>query len=114
MKRALILAGMALATAVPLAGCVDDYGYGYGYSRPYSYSHYYPGGYGWYDGYYGSVYDGYWGNGGTYYYRMDRDDRWRRDDGRHFRYGRDNPGNGWRRWDRDNRRGRHHDHDNDD
>lgn len=117
MMRSWMVGGLALAV-VPLAGCYDDYGYGYGYSRPYSYSHsYYPRGYGWYDGYYGPVYDGYWGGGGIYYYRMHDRDRWRRDEGRHFRRG-DRPGDNWQRWDRDRRRDGDHDrgrgHDRDD
>lgn len=112
MKRMMMLVGLALA-AVPLAGCAEDYGYGgsYGYSAYYG-----PRGLGWYDGYYGPVYDGYWGNGGAiYYYRMHERDRWRRDEGRHFRYGERSPGDGWRRYgraDRDHGR-RGHDRDDD-
>ncbi|MFM5894122.1 MAG: hypothetical protein ACKOQM_06775 [Novosphingobium sp.] len=120
MKRSLMAGGLALAV-LPLAGCYDDYGGGYGYSRPHSYSSYYPRSYGWYDGYYGPVHSGYWGPGGYYYYRMHARDRWRRDEGWHFRRG-DRPHGNWRRWDRDDRHdgdhrggwGRGRDHDDDD
>lgn len=115
MTRAMMLAGLVVGSAA-LAGCASDYGrygyyggYDYGYSRP-SYSRsYYPSSYGWYDGYYGRVHSGYWGQGGIYYYRTHERDRWRRDDGRHFRRG-DGPGGNWQRWDRDDR-DHHRDHD---
>lgn len=119
MTKAMMLAGLVAGSAA-LAGCANDYGrygyggYDYGYARPAYSSSYYPGSYGWYDGYYGRVHSGYWGQGGVYYYRMSPRDQWRRDDARHFRRG-ERPGGNWQRWDRDDRghgdrrgrRGRH-------
>ncbi|MFM5952689.1 MAG: hypothetical protein ACKOPE_00080 [Novosphingobium sp.] len=112
-KRSAMLAGVVLAT-IPLAGCYDDYGYG----RPAYYGNYYPASYGWYDGYYGPIHDGYWGDGGYYFYRSHSRDRWRRDDGRHFRASAVSPGGHYYRYDRaapgrgrghDGDRGREHD-----
>ncbi len=113
MTRKIMLAGLVLG-ATTLAGCASDYGrygrsygnydYGYGYGQ----QSYYPGSYGWYDGYYGQVHSGYWDQGGTYYYRLNERDRWRRDDARHFRRG-DRPHGNWQRWDRDDRRDHHRD-----
>lgn len=104
MNRRIMLGALVLAV-LPLAGCYDD---DYGYGRPGYYSHHYPGGYGWYDGYYGRIYGGYWNRDGFYYYRIGPRDRWRRDDGRHFRRG-ERPDDHWQRWDRDDRRGRDRD-----
>lgn len=85
LRSKLLLAAPLLAG---LAACTDD-GYGYYGVRstysPYSYYSYSPYN-GWYDGYYGSIYDGYWGSGETFYFRYsDRDRRYHRGDGRHFR-----------------------------
>lgn len=116
IKRVALAAGL-LAASTALAGCADGYGrynrygYGYGYNTGY-YGQGYGRGYSpsWYDGYYGNIYDGYWDRGGYFYYRVDRRDGWRRDDGRHFRRG-DHPGRGWNQW--HGRGGRHHDRDHD-
>ena len=58
---------LAIAAALPLAGCVGyggggyGGGYGYGYTGPAGG----PIGYdGYYDDYYGPITDGYWGDGG--------------------------------------------------
>ena len=78
--------GLALASALTLAGCYDD-GYGYGgvsvgygsggyYGYP-GYYDYYPGYYGWYDGFY------YPGSG---YYIYDRGGHRRQWDDNHRRY----------------------------
>lgn len=93
--RSLMLAPLALAV-LPLSGCADDYGYHRGYVGYRAYPVYY----GWYDGFYGPVYDGYWGEGGYYYYRMNRHDRWRRDDDRHFRAEANQPAGSYYRYDR--------------
>lgn len=40
---------------------------------------------GYYDGFYGPFVDGYWGADNFFYYK-DPDNRWRRDEGHHFRH----------------------------
>jgi hypothetical protein len=102
MKRSLILTAVVLGGGLALTGCADRYGYGhgYGYRTAYYSSYYQPGWYGWYDGHYGNIYDGYWGRGGYYYYRTHSRDRWRRDDGRHFRAAQAQPSRRYYRYDR--------------
>lgn len=99
MKSPLVLCALVLA-GVPLAGCVTDdyYGGSSYYGSRYYGSHSAP----WYDNHYGSIYDGYWGDGGYYHYRLNNRDRWRRDDGRHFRADRDRPSMRHYRYDRAN------------
>jgi hypothetical protein len=80
MKR-MLLALVCGVAALPLAGCVDDYGGGvasYGGYGPVAYD-------GFYDDYYGPIYDGYWGDDGAFWYRGGIHDRhFRRGDPTHF------------------------------
>lgn len=74
------LAICAAAGVLALGACADDEYYhqgggGYAYNdRPDV----------WYDGYYGDYVGGYWGPDTAFYYQ-DRDGRFLRDDGLHFR-----------------------------
>lgn len=77
---AILCSGAAIAL---LSGCAG--GYGRDHYRGDYYNGAYSGGY--YDGYYGPYSGGYWANDGYFYY-VDRDHRYRRDDGRHFRHDR--------------------------
>lgn len=107
------LAALALASGLALGGCAYDDGYGYGgvsvgtgyyggygggYYDPYWGPANYPGGYGWYDGFY------YPGNGYYVYDRGGRRHRW--SDGQR-RYWEGRRGREWRdrgrNWDRDGR-----------
>lgn len=69
------------AVAVLPAGCAsngDVYGSGHLVWKSYPT-------YGWYDSYYGSFYDGYWGVDNYFWFRLTPQDRFRRDERRHFR-----------------------------
>ena len=71
------------AAVMLLSGCAG----GYGQHRDNYRGGYYDGAYsgGYYDGYYGPYIGGYWSNDGYFYY-LDQNRNYRRDDGRHFRH----------------------------
>jgi hypothetical protein len=81
-KRPLFLA-VSVAALLSLGGCVYPDGYyddGYYQGGYYGDDYYYDG---YYDGYYGPYAGGYWATDGFFYYWLQ--DRYYRDDRRHFR-----------------------------
>ena len=79
MKRSL-LAGIAVAGALVLSGCMTDDIYG----PPLGYADIDYAGY--YDGYYGPFSGGYWGPSGLFYYLDQSSGRFHPDRGAHFRH----------------------------
>lgn len=97
--RATLL-GIPVAVLM-LSGCAGDGFFG-GYGSYYD---------GYYDGYYGPYGGGYWANDGFFYY-IDRQRNYHRDDGRHFRHERFTGGTRFRGDNRGDERGGRRDSDN--